>query len=148
MMAIFGRSRRALTEQIEQLRAEIAQLRGYMGAQVQHLAAEVAPVTEEIAATRLRRFLAAMHRVAHLQIEQGAPAAKAIAEAVQSVTRPLPYGVAGGRARARHAWRYDDGTFMSYDDEEQIQIEARERMARGGRARARIAKRAPDGTFL
>jgi len=60
---------------------------------------------------------------------------------------PLPPGVAGGIARARHAWRYDDGTFMSYDDEERIQLEQRERMARSGRARARDAKRAPNGTF-
>ena len=45
---------------------------------------------------------------------------------------PLPPGVAGGIARARHAWRYDDGTFMSYDNEEQIRLEQRERMARGG----------------
>jgi hypothetical protein len=37
---------------------------------------------------------------------------------------------------------------MSYDDEEQIRAEQRERMARGGRARAREAKRTPDGTFV
>ena len=37
---------------------------------------------------------------------------------------------------------------MSYDDEEQIRAEQRERMAHGGRARARGARRAPDGTFL
>jgi len=36
---------------------------------------------------------------------------------------------------------------MSYDDEERIQLEQRERMARSGRARARDAKRAPNGTF-
>jgi hypothetical protein len=61
---------------------------------------------------------------------------------------PLPPGVASGIARAQHAWRYDDGTFVSYEDEEQIRIEQHERMARGGRARARDARRAPDGTFL
>ena len=49
----------------------------------------------------------------------------------------LPPGIASGIARARHAWRHNDGTFMSYDDEEQIRAEQRERMARGGRARAR-----------
>jgi hypothetical protein len=42
---------------------------------------------------------------------------------------PLPPGVAGGITRARHAWRYDDGTFMSYDSKEQIRLEQRERMA-------------------
>jgi len=31
---------------------------------------------------------------------------------------PLPPDVAGGIARARHAWSYDNSTFMSYDDEE------------------------------
>jgi len=61
---------------------------------------------------------------------------------------PLPPGVAGGIARAQHAWRYEDGTFMSYDDEEQIRLEQHERMARSGRVRARGAKHAPDGTFL
>ena len=61
---------------------------------------------------------------------------------------PLPPGVAGGIARARHAWRNDDGTFMSYDDEERIRLEQHKRMARGGRTRARVAQRAPDGTFL
>ena len=61
---------------------------------------------------------------------------------------PLPPSVAGGIARARYAWRYDDGTFMSYDVEQQIRAEQREHMARGGRARARVAKRAPDGTFV
>jgi hypothetical protein len=35
---------------------------------------------------------------------------------------------------------------MSYDAENEIQIEQRERMARSGRARA--AKRAADGTFV
>jgi len=44
---------------------------------------------------------------------------------------PLPPGPAGGIARAKHAWRYDDGTFMSYDVEQQIRAEQRERMARG-----------------
>jgi len=61
---------------------------------------------------------------------------------------PLLLGIAGGIARARHAWRYDHGTFMSYDDEEQIRIEQRERMARSGQAWAHGAKHAPDGTFL
>ena len=37
---------------------------------------------------------------------------------------------------------------MSYDVEQQIRAEQRERMARGGRAQARGAKWAPDGTFV
>jgi hypothetical protein len=107
--------------------------------------------TEEIAAIRLKRLLHVMHRVVHLQIDQGVPAARSIAAALQAVMTPLPPpppGVAGGTARARHAWRYDDGTFMSYDDEERIRIKQHERMARGGRARAVGAKRTPDGRFL
>jgi len=89
-----------------------------------------------------------MHRVTRLTIEQGVPAARTIAAGLRAVTALLPLGVVGGIARARHAWRHDDGTFMSYDDEEQIRIEQHERMARGGRARAARAKRAPDRTFL
>ena len=45
---------------------------------------------------------------------------------------PLPLGVVGGITRAKHAWRYNDGTFMSYDNEEQIRIEQRGRMAPDG----------------
>ena len=63
-----------------------------------------------------------MHRVTHPTIEQGVPAAHSIAAGLQAVTAPLPPGVAGGIARARHAWRYDNGTFMSYDSEEQIRL--------------------------
>ena len=79
-----------------------------------------------------------MHRVTHLTIEQGAPAARSIAASLQAVMVPLPLGVACRIARARYAWRYDDGRFMSYDDEKQIRIEQRERMARGGRAWAKL----------
>jgi hypothetical protein len=93
-----------------------------------------------------------MHRITHLTIEQGVFAARSIAAGLQAVMAPLPpppRGIAGGGvARARHAWRYDDGTFMSYENEEQIRLEQHERMARGGRARASVAKRAPDGTFV
>jgi hypothetical protein len=89
-----------------------------------------------------------MHRVTRPTIEQGVPAARSIAVGLQAVMAPLPPGVTGGIARARHAWRYDDGTFMSYENEEQIRLKQHERMACGGRARARVAKRAPDGTFV
>ena len=37
---------------------------------------------------------------------------------------------------------------MSYNAEERIRLEQRERMARGGRVRARAAKPAPDGALL
>jgi hypothetical protein len=45
-----------------------------------------------------------------------------MAAGLQAVMAPLPPAIAGGVARAKHAWRYNDGTFMSYDDEEQIQL--------------------------
>ena len=89
-----------------------------------------------------------MHRVTYLMIEQGVPAARSIAAGLQVGITPLPPGVAGGIARARYAWRCDDGTFMSYDVEQQIRAEHRARMARGGRTRAARAKPAPDGTFV
>ena len=79
-----------------------------------------------------------MHRITHLTIEQGVFAARSIAAGLQATMAPLPPGVAGGIMRARHVRRYDDGRFMSYDDEKQIRIEHRERMARGGRAWAKL----------
>ena len=89
-----------------------------------------------------------MHRLTHLTIEQRRTRGEIDCGRSAGSHGSLPPGVAGGIARARHAWRYDDGTFMSYKDEERIHIEQRERMARGGRARAKHAKRKTDGTFL
>ena len=137
----FGPSRRELLTQVQQLRSDLDKLRTSTSAKLQQF-------EEEFAATRLKRLLSVMHGVAHLQIAQGVPAARAIAQGLQAVMAPLPCGVAGGLARAKYAWRYDDGTFMSYDDEEQILSERHERMARGGRARAKGAMRASDGTFV
>lgn len=134
--------------EVQQLRQELAEMRRVCSAEVQQLREHLAPAMEEAAAFRLRRLLNAMHQAAHMKIKEELPAAQAIAESLQSVLKPLPYGVAGGRARARYAWRYYDGTFMSYDDAERIELEAGERMARGGRARALGAKRTSDGRFL
>jgi hypothetical protein len=103
---------------------------------------------QELAITHLKRFLSVIHEVAHLQANQGVAAARAIAQGLQSAIAPLPRGVAGGRARAKYASRYNDGTWMSYDEEERIMHDQHERMARGGRARAKVAKRAPNGTFV
>jgi hypothetical protein len=50
-----------------------------------------------------------MHRVTHPTIEQGVPAARPIAAGLEAVMASLLPGVAGGIARARHAWRYDAG---------------------------------------
>jgi len=126
----------------------MAELREDLSGKLQHLQKQLAIATEEVAAIHLRRLLDAIHQVARLKIKAELPAAEAIVAGLQAVVAPLPPSVAGGIARARHAWRHDDGTFMSYDDEQRIQLEQHERMARGGRARAAGAKRAPDGTFL
>ena len=137
----FGPSRCELLVQVQQLRSELDELRTITSAKLQQL-------DEELAITRLKRLLSVIHEVAHLQIKQGVPAARAIAQGLQAAMVPLPRGVAGGLARAKYAWRYDDGTWMSYDDEQRIMLEQHERMSRGGRARAKGAKRAPDGTFV
>jgi len=103
---------------------------------------------DELAVTRLKRLLCIIHEVAQLQVEHSVAAAQAIAKGLQAAMAPLPRGVAGGLARAKYAWRYKDGTWISYDEEEQIMRERCQRMSRGGRARAKGAKRAPDGTFV
>jgi len=70
----------------------------------------------------------------------------------QAMRAPLPRGRAGGRARAKTAWRYLDGTFMPESGQlaatNEFEFEAYERHAAGGRARASNARRAEDGTFL
>lgn len=145
---MFGTSRRHLLAEVQQLRAQLNEMTGLFAVEIQHLREQIEPAIEETTALRLQRFLKAMHQVVHLQIKAGLPAAEAIAEGVRSVTRPLPYGVPGGRARALYAWRYDDGTFMSYADKEQILADAHERMARGGRARALSARRDAHGRYV
>lgn len=145
---MFGVSRRNLLAEVQQLHAEVNELVRFVAEEVQHLRDELAPALDEAGALRLQRFLKAMHEVVHLQIKNELPAAQAIAEGLRSVMTPLPYGVAGGRARARHAWRDDNGTFMSYDEKERLEFEAYDRMAHGGRARARGARRSADGRFL
>jgi hypothetical protein len=137
-----------MADQMAKLRDGISDQLQRFGEQLQEMSAEITELNAELAPQRMRRFLDAMHRVAHLKIKAELPAAQAIGAALQVIMAPPPPGVAGGIARAWHAWRHDDGTFMSYDDEERIKIEQRERMARGGRARARGARRAPDGTLL
>jgi hypothetical protein len=67
----------------------------------------------------------------HLQIEQGVPAARAIAAGLRAVVVSLRPGMSGAMTTRNEP-----------------RLEQRERMARGGRARARQANHAPDGTFL
>ncbi len=96
-------------------------------------------------------------RVAAKLSREGAEAAiavevgRAIEAFAAAMRRPLRRDLAGGRARARSAWRYADGTFMSEGQRtatiEEFEIADYERYAAGGRARARSAQRWPDGTF-
>ena len=81
----------------------------------------------------------------------GLEAAEAIEKGLRGMVAPLPRGKAGGIVRARSAWRYSDGTFMS-EDERQTAVEGfalaeYERYAAGGRARAKTATRNSDGSF-
>lgn len=76
-----------------------------------------------------------------------------IGNVASPLDEPTPVrGRAGGLARARQAWRYSDGTFMSDSEKEAVieesELDEYERFAAGGRARAARAKRASDGTFL
>jgi len=72
----------------------------------------------------------------------------AIERFARSMRAPFPRGRAGGLARARHAWRYLDGTFMLESEKFEAYREEHERYAAGGRARARTAERTADGRFL
>ena len=64
---------------------------------------------------------------------------------------PAPFGTTGetrGLARASHAWRYLDGTFMPESEKYEARRQEYERYAAGGRARAASVLRAKDGAFL
>ena len=47
-----------------------------------------------------------------IAVKSGAAAAQAIEVGLRAAGAPLPRGRAGDLARAKAAWRYDDGTFM------------------------------------
>jgi hypothetical protein len=72
----------------------------------------------------------------------------AIERFAKAMRAPIPCGRAGGLARARHAWRYLDGTFMPESERCEARRQEYERYAAGGRARAASALRAKDGAFL
>jgi len=155
MASIFRRARTEQASKLAELRTDVDRIAEsesetiqQFGKQLRSLSGRLDQIERELAPHRMRTLLQVIHRVAHLQISQGVPAARAIATGLQAVVAPPPPGVAGGIARVWHAWRHDDRTFMSHDDEERIEIERRERMVRGGRARARGARRTPDGRFL
>jgi hypothetical protein len=65
----------------------------------------------------------------------------------QSMRAPIPRERLGGLARASHAWRYLNGTFMPESERYEARRQGYERYAVGGRARAASALRAKDGVF-
>src|SRR6516162_5333608 len=94
-----------LQEQVQQLTRELDQLRSDVTNRLQQ-------VEEECTRIRFGRMATAIGEAAQLAIRQGLPAALAIAKGLHAAVAPLPPGKAGGRARARAAWRHADGTFM------------------------------------
>ncbi len=113
---------------------------------IQRIEAEQAALRAEIEGERQLRFLT-------VEIVGAAQMAPIIGSAVERFAQamrcaPLARGVAGGRERARTAWRYSDGTFMPESEKYEAYREERERYSAGGRARAAKALRASDGTFL
>lgn len=111
---------------------------------VQRLEREQAELRARLDGERQLRFLAA-------QIVGAAQFAPVIGAAVenfaQAMRAPAPRGRAGGLARARGAWRYFDGTFMSESEKLEAYRQDYERFAAGGRARARFGGRDSRGRF-
>ncbi len=136
------RTARKLQAQIveldQRLTERIDQLAGKLDARIQRL--ELAP--------KLAHFGRELHAAATFA-QQGCRAAHAIQHALRAIgSAPMPRGKPGGTARARTAWRWDDGTFMSDSAKEEANRAEYERFATGGRARAAGAQRAANGTFL
>lgn len=110
------------------------------------------PVLEHL--QRLESDLLSLRQVVEgeRQIRQtSAVVGAAIEKWAQTMRAPLPTvprGRAGGRARAKFAWRFTDGTFMSEANIDELLRQEYERSAAGGRARAAHALRSADGTFL
>ncbi len=111
---------------------------------IERLEREHAGLRARLEGERQLRILAA-------QIVGAAQVAPVIGEAVerfaQAMRAPSPRKRAGGRARARRAWRYFDGTFMPESEKLEAYRLEYERYAAGGRARAMRASRHNDGTF-
>jgi hypothetical protein len=90
-------------------------------------------------------------RILAVQIVGAAQIAPVIGDAVerfaQAMRVPSSRGRAGGLARARSAWQYFDGTFMSESSKLEARIAEYERYATGGRVRASDAQRHEMGKF-
>ena len=134
-----------LQRRIEQLQAELAELRAHVLREPETIARVARQVVRAQAESKLgfHRSTAELRRAA----ETALVVASAIEGFAASIRRPAPRGRAGGLARARNAWRYLDGTFMPEAEKAEAYSEEYERHAAGGRARARTAVRAADGRF-
>jgi hypothetical protein len=108
-------------------------------------------IERDLISAKLDRLFGQLHIAIQLTLRQGVEAAEAIEHGLRALLSPLPRGSAGGRARARIAWRYSNGTFMPESERaaaiEEFELSEYERYAAGGRARASCARRKPDGTF-
>lgn len=114
----------------------------------QRLEAEQAALLARLEGERQFRLLTGhITAAAQTALVLGA-AIERFAEAMRSPLPPPPRGRAGGRARARTAWRYLDGTFMPESEKDAVYLEEYEHYAAGGRRRAATAVRARDGPFL
>lgn len=127
-----------LERRIQQLSVELAELRSRVPTLddpnlIARLAARLSRVHAK-ADRELDRFLLAIHSAGETAATLSALEARR--------------GRAGGLARARTAWRYNNGTFMPESEKSEAYREEYERFAAGGRARASQARRASDGTFL
>lgn len=119
------------------------------------LTARVHRLETEHAALRTRLQGEHQLRLLTANVVAAAQAAPVIGAAIerfaQAMRASLPKGRVGGLARAKTAWRYADGTFLSDSDRtqaiEELEFEKYERYAAGGRARANSASRFADGTF-
>jgi hypothetical protein len=119
--------------------------------EIERLNAEVTEMRSEIAA--LKSAASPGHVATEIPHTEAATVDQAKKNSARGlVVQPTPVrGRAGGKARARDAWRCLDGTFMSDRERmaviEDLEHEEYERHAAGGRARAACGVRNADGTW-
>ncbi len=136
-----------LRREAAQLASEYQRLVERMVAFERDMQARVQRIEAELMAPGFHRLFRELHAAAQLAAEQGGQAALSIQNAFRAAAAPLTRGKAGGLARAREAWRYEDGTFAPESVKREACLAHYERYARGGRARAARALRYTDGTF-
>lgn len=142
MLSLLRRPRtRDVLQTHQRLADDISALRSSLLARIQR-------IENELMAAKLSRFFSELDAAIRLAVSQGVQAANAIEKSLRASVAALTRGKAGGFARARNAWRYDDGTFMPESEKVAAYAKEYERYAAGGRARAARAQRAEDGTFL